>query len=82
MQVKIYSTPVCPYCHMLKDYLKGKKVSFEDINVAEDEAAANEMVEKSGQMGVPVAIITTDSGQEKVIIGFDKSQINQILGIK
>ncbi|HOZ36552.1 MAG TPA: glutaredoxin domain-containing protein [bacterium] len=82
MQVKIYSTPVCPYCHMLKDYLKGKNVSFEDINVAEDEAAANEMVEKSGQMGVPVAIITTDSGQEKVIIGFDKSQINQILGIK
>jgi len=66
---------------MLKDYLKGKNIPFEDINVATDEAAADEMVVKSGQMGVPVTIITTDAGEEKVIVGFDKSQINQLLGI-
>ncbi|HRY63694.1 MAG TPA: glutaredoxin domain-containing protein [Patescibacteria group bacterium] len=81
MTIKIYSTPICPYCHMLKDYLKGKNIPFEDINVATDEAAADEMVVKSGQMGVPVTIITTDAGEEKVIVGFDKSQINQLLGI-
>jgi len=67
---------------MLKDYFKDKNIAFEDINVAADAAAADEMVEKSGQMGVPVTIITTDSGEEKVIVGFDKGQINQILGIK
>lgn len=81
MQVKIYSTPICPYCHMLKDYLKGKAIQFEDINVAADEAAADEMVAKSGQMGVPVSIITKDDGAEEVIIGFDKARINQILSI-
>ncbi|NMB48702.1 NrdH-redoxin [Candidatus Kuenenbacteria bacterium] len=81
MQVKVYSTPICPYCHMLKDYLKDKNIAFEDINVAADAAAADEMVEKSGQMGVPVTLIATDSGEEKVIVGFDKGQINQILGI-
>jgi len=82
MTIKIYSTPVCPYCHMLKDYLKGKNISFEDINVATDTVAADEMVEKSGQMGVPVTIIVADSGEEHVITGFDKAKINQLLGIK
>lgn len=81
MQIKIYSTPMCPYCHMLKDYLKGKGIQFEDINVATDEAAAEEMVKKSGQMGVPVSIIAKDDSTEEVIVGFDKARLNQILGI-
>jgi glutaredoxin len=67
---------------MLKDYLKGKNIPFEDINVATDTVAADEMVEKSGQMGVPVTIIITDAGEEHVITGFDKAKINQLLDIK
>ena len=51
--VKVYSTPTCPYCHMVKDFLKEKGVEFEDIDVASDQAAAKEMIGKSGQMGVP-----------------------------
>ena len=82
MNIKIYSTPICPYCHLLKDYLKKNNFAFADINVAEDEVAAEEMVKKSGQMGVPVTIIVTDQGQEEIIAGFDKLRLNHFLGIK
>ena len=70
--VKVYSTPTCPYCHMLKDFLTEKGVEFSDINVAEDVEAAKEMVEKSGQMGVPQMEING-----KTIIGFDKPAIEK-----
>ena len=82
MQVKVYSTPVCPYCNMLKDYLKSKDVAFEAIDVSQDQVAGKEMVAKSGQMGVPVSIITTDDNKEEIIVGFDKAKINAILNIK
>ena len=77
MTVKVYSTPTCPYCHMAKDFLKENNIEFEDINVAEDKDAANEMIEKSGQMGVPVLDI---DGQ--VIVGFDKEAIKKALKIE
>jgi glutaredoxin 3 len=73
-KVKVYSTPTCPWCHKAKDYLKSKGVDFEDINVAEDREAADEMVEKSGQMGVPVIEIDGD-----VIVGFDQAKIDSAL---
>jgi len=76
-KVKIYSTPTCTYCKMLKDFLAEHKIEFDDINVAEDTKAANEMIEKSGQMGVPVTDI---DGQ--IVIGFDKEKIKQLLSIK
>ena len=57
MKVKVYSTQNCPYCHMLKDFLKDKKIDFEDIDVSKDQEAAQEMINKSGQMGVPVTDI-------------------------
>lgn len=72
--VKVYSTPTCPYCVTLKEFLKEKGVEFEDLDVATDEAARNEMVEKSGQMGVPVSDI---DGQ--IVIGFDREKICQLL---
>lgn len=81
-KVKIYSTPICPYCNLFKDYLKEHKIEYSDVNVAEDQAAGEEMVAKSGQMGVPVAIITTDEGKEEVVVGFDKAKINELLKIK
>lgn len=72
--IKVYSTPTCPYCTMAKDYLKEKNVSFSDLNVAQDTNAAEEMVRKSGQMGVPVLDVNG-----KIIVGFDKPKIDSAL---
>ncbi|MBR9705454.1 NrdH-redoxin [Candidatus Pacearchaeota archaeon] len=74
MKVKVYSTPTCPWCVKIKDFLKEKKVEFEDINVAENQEAAKEMTEKSGQMGVPVIDING-----KIIVGFDQAAIEEEL---
>lgn len=76
-EVRIFSTPSCPYCLTLKEYLKEHNVAFEDIDVSQDKNALDEMVEKSGQMGVPVVDI-----DGKIIIGFDKEKINRLLDIK
>jgi len=74
--IKIYSTPTCIYCHNLKKFLKEHNIQFEDINVAENQEALKEMVEKSGQMGVPVVEI---DGQ--IVVGFDREKISKLLGI-
>ncbi|HOX09504.1 MAG TPA: glutaredoxin domain-containing protein [Candidatus Omnitrophota bacterium] len=74
--VKVYSTPTCPYCIKVKQYLKDNNVAFEDINVAADQAKGEEMVQKSGQMGVPVLDI-----EGKIIVGFDRDEIKKELGI-
>ena len=74
MVVKVYSTPTCPYCKMAKAFLTEKGVKFEDINVAEDEAARNAMIEKSGQMGVPVIEIG-----DKIMVGFDQKAMEKAL---
>lgn len=74
-KVKVYSTPTCPYCHMAKDFFKENNVEFDDLDVSSDEKARNEMIEKSGQMGVPVIDIDGE-----IIVGFDKDAIKQKLG--
>lgn len=74
--VKVYSTPSCPWCKKAKEYLDSKNIQFEDLNVAEDRNAAMEMIEKSGQRGVPVLDINGN-----MVIGFDKESIDQYLGI-
>lgn len=75
--IKIYSTPFCPYCVTLKDYLKEKKVNFTEIDVSGDEKARDEMVQLSGQIGVPVL-----NADGKIIIGFDKEEIDEVLNLK
>ena len=70
----VYSTPSCPYCHMAMDFLNSKGVSFVEKDVAADQAAAEEMIDKSGQMGVPVVDIDGE-----IIIGFDKTKIEELL---
>ena len=75
--IKIYSTPFCPYCVTLKDYLKSKKIDFKDVDVSSDEKEREEMIQVSGQIGVPVINI---DGQ--IIIGFDKEQIDGALKLK
>ena len=73
--VSIYSTPTCVYCNMMKDFLKNRNIAYEEYDVAVDLEKREEMIEKSGQMGVPVAVI----GQE-VMVGFNRERMSQILG--
>ena len=75
--VKVYSTPVCPYCEMAKDFLKENNVKFEEVDVSKNQEAAVEMVEKSGQMSVPVIII-----DDEVIVGFDRERMRKALKLE
>ena len=75
-KVTIYSTPTCVYCQMAKDFLREHNIEFEDFNVAEDEKAREEMVERSGQMGVPVIFI-----DDEMMIGFDEARIRELLNL-
>ena len=75
MTVTVYTTPTCSWCKKVKEYLKEKKIEFAEKDVAEDEKARNESVEKSGQMGVPVIDI-----DGIIIVGFDQKKIDEALG--
>ena len=79
--VKLYSTATCPYCKMEKSYLEEKKVAFDLVMVDADQQAAEEMVRKTGQMGVPVTEIQFEGGESEFIVGFDKAHLNELLGI-
>ena len=74
--VIIYSTPSCHFCHMAKDFFKEKNVAYTDYNVAADPEKRKELIEKSGQMGVPVIFIG-----DQMVIGFNKLKVVQLLGI-
>jgi len=76
-QITIYSTPTCHFCHMTKEFLTAHNIPFTDHNVAEDVEKRQEMMQKSGQMGVPVIFIG-----DEMIIGFDKARISELLDIK
>lgn len=75
-KVVVYSTPTCVYCKMAKDYFKEHNVAYEEKDVTMDMDAQEEMIEKSGQMGVPVIAIDGE-----MIIGFDQKRIAELLGI-
>ena len=75
-QVTIYSTPSCHFCHMAKDFFREKNVAYTEYNVASDLEKRKEMVEKSGQMGVPVIVIG-----DELIVGFNKPKVAQLLGL-
>lgn len=74
--VTIYSTPTCHFCHMAKDFFIANGVVYTEYNVASDLEKRKEMIEKSGQMGVPVIIIG-----DELTVGFDKSKIAKMLGV-
>ncbi|NLM45082.1 MAG: NrdH-redoxin [Clostridiales bacterium] len=74
MNVTVYSTPTCPWCHKAKEYLQYKEVRYRDVNVAADRAGAIEMIRKSGQSGVPVIDIDGN-----IIVGFDQARIDSLL---
>ncbi len=73
-KVVIYSTPTCPYCKRAKDYLSQKGISYTDINVAQDKEKAKEMIDKSGQMAVPVITINNE-----VVVGFNQGLLDKLL---
>lgn len=74
MEVKVYSTPTCPYCKMAKTYLDEQGIKYQDFDVTQDVGAKDEMIEKSGQMGVPV--ITVDG---QLVIGYDRERLEGLL---
>jgi len=76
MKVTVYSTPTCPWCHLAKEFLTEHQIPFEEVDVSQDEAKAQEMILKSGQMGVPVIEI---DGQ--IVIGFNKPRLEELLGL-
>ena len=80
-KIKIYSTTTCQFCRLEKAYLTSKGIAYEDIMVDMDPEKAKEMIELSGQMGVPFTVIETDDGKTESILGFNKPKIDAVLGI-
>jgi glutaredoxin 3 len=76
-KVTIYSTPVCHYCNLAKDYFNDHKIKYESFDVASNLEKRREMMEKSGQLGVPVILIDNE-----VVVGFDRSRLAKLLDIK
>jgi len=74
MDVTVYTTPTCPYCHHVKDFLTQRGVQFSEQDVSVNRAAADEMVRRTGQMGVPVTIIG-----DQMVVGFDRGRLEQLL---
>ena len=81
-KVTVYSTPTCMYCKLAKDYFDKNNIEYEEVDVAQEQERAEEMVQKSGQMGVPVIIVAEEGKDEEVIVGFDQSKLAELLGIK
>ena len=74
--VIVYSTPSCPYCNMAKQYFKENDIDFTNYDVSKNREKAKEMINKSGQQGVPVIDIDGE-----IIVGFDKSKVKQLLDL-
>ena len=76
-KIVVFSTPACPYCDTLKEFLKENNIKFEEVDVSRDEKLKEEVIKKSGQIGVPVVEINGE-----MVAGFDKKKICQLLNIK
>ena len=74
--VTIYSTPTCHFCEMAKNFLKERDVDYTEYDVAHDLEKRQEMIQKSGQMGVPVVFIGSE-----MILGFDQERLASTLGV-
>lgn len=79
--VTIYSTKTCGFCKAAKEYLDSNNITYTDIDVGKDQDKAREMIEKSGQMGVPVITIGEGSDEE-VIVGFDQNRLAKAVGLQ
>ncbi len=82
MQITIYSTTTCPFCKMLKDYLKTKNIAFVEKLVDQDDSAREELQRESGGfLGVPFTTVIKDNGTKESVVGFDQGKFNAILGV-
>ena len=77
MSVKIYTTPSCVFCKMSKEYFEANNIQYQEFNVAADIRARDEMIQKTGQFGVPVTEI-----DGKIVIGFDRPRLAELLGLQ
>lgn len=78
--VTIYSTQTCGYCRAAKEYFTANDVAYTEVDVGSDQEKAKEMIEKSGQMGVPVIVVGTGN-DEQIIVGFDQAKLAETIGI-
>ena len=76
-KVRLFTSPSCPFCYSLKDFLKEKGIEFEEIDVSQDEKARDEIIKKTGRLEAPIIEI---DGQ--IVVGFDKEKIVKLLNIK
>ena len=76
-KVRLFSTPACPFCYTLKEFLKKNNIKFEEIDVSKDEKAREEMIKKSGALEAPIVEI-----DDQIVVGFDKKKIVKLLNIK
>lgn len=74
MIAKVYTTPTCPWCSMVKKYLDSRNISYQEVDITMDREAAADMVSKSGQRGVPVVEIDGN-----IVVGFDKERIDELV---
>lgn len=81
-KITIYSTATCGFCKMEKSYLQSKGISYDEKHADQDPKLAQELLDKSGQLGVPFTIIENEDGSEEKILGFDRPRIDAVLGIK
>lgn len=77
MTIRVYTTPTCPYCRLVKEFLKEKSLPFEEVDVTADHQAVQHMVKLSGQMGVPVVEI-----DGKVIVGWNKAALEETINAR
>ncbi|MDD4352465.1 MAG: glutaredoxin family protein [Candidatus Gracilibacteria bacterium] len=79
--IEIYSTTTCGFCTMLKSYLDGKKVTYTQYDLSKKPEKVTEMMEVSGQGGVPVTVLNRGKSDEVVVVGFNKPRIDELLGL-
>ncbi|MCF8009782.1 MAG: thioredoxin family protein [Clostridiales bacterium] len=75
-EIKVYTTPSCPHCTSVKEFLTNNNLDFEEFDVSRDESAKNEMIQKSDKMAVPTVIVG-----DEVIVGFDKNKLENVLNL-
>ncbi|PIT93256.1 MAG: NrdH-redoxin [Candidatus Harrisonbacteria bacterium CG10_big_fil_rev_8_21_14_0_10_38_8] len=75
-KIIIYSTPTCHFCHMTKEFFKENNIEFTDYDVSTDIEKSKEMIEKSGQMSVPVIFIDGE-----IVVGFDENKLRSLLNL-
>lgn len=77
----VYSTATCPYCDLLKEWLDKNKIDYELINLSKNPERGQEMIQKTGQMSVPVSVLTLDNDTEEIVLGFNQEKLTHLLSL-